>query len=159
MPRRKRKEYAVDLDAGGRAYAERGDVLLLGEDWTPEHLLLAALARCSVISLGHHARRDGCEAEATARATGAVYERADGSWGFVEIACEVEATVRPALDEAALGDLVERAERGCFVGASLDPRPAYSWRINGDDRRVTGGPARDVSTTTTESGSGTREDS
>jgi organic hydroperoxide reductase OsmC/OhrA len=131
VPRRKRKQYAVEVDRAGRAAVDGGRARDLGDEWTPEHLVLAALAKCVLLSLDYHGRRDELNVAATARAAGAVFERADGSWGFVELRSRVEATVEPAPDEEALSALVARAERGCFVGASFDPRPAYAWTING----------------------------
>ena len=133
MPRRKRKEYAVALDTGDRVSTERGEPARFGDDWTPEHLVLAALARCVVTSLHHQLRRDGLQGAASAEATGAVFEREDGSWGFVEVACTVDVELPDPPEDAALADLLRRAERGCFVGASLDPRPRYAWRLNGAD--------------------------
>jgi organic hydroperoxide reductase OsmC/OhrA len=131
VPRRKRSEYAVEVDEAGRAVAdgriERGG----GDGWTPEHLLLAALAKCVLTSLRYHARRHSLSAAASASARGAVFERPDGSWGFVELECRVEATLEPQPGDADLRELVVRAGRGCFVGASLDPRPRYTWRVNG----------------------------
>jgi organic hydroperoxide reductase OsmC/OhrA len=121
VPRPKRTEYAVELDSREPA--------ALDPAWTPEHLVLAALARCSLGALAHHAKRDGVSAEASARATGAVSRREDGSWGFVDIVCAIEATLDPAPDDPAR--LLARAERGCFIGASLDPRPRYEWILNG----------------------------
>ena len=121
MPRPKRTEYAVELDSREPA--------ALDPAWTPEHLVLAALARCSLGALTYHANRDGLSAEASARVTGAVSRREDGSWGFVDIECAIEATLDPAPDDPA--DLLARAERGCFVGASLDPKPRYAWTVNG----------------------------
>ena len=49
--------YAVDLDEGGSLRAEDGTPLDADPAWSPEHLLLAALVRCSLKSLGYHARR------------------------------------------------------------------------------------------------------
>ena len=121
MPHPRRSEYAVELESRNPA--------ALDPAWTPEHLVLAALARCSLAALAYHAKREGVAAEAAARATGAVSRRDDGSWGFVELECAVEATLEPEPDDAA--DLLARAERGCFIGASLDPKPRYSWIVNG----------------------------
>ena len=135
VPRRKRSEYDVTIDANGRA--SLGGVpapsIPLPTEWTPEHLLLSALARCVMTSLGHHCRRDRLHVAATVDASGAVFERDDGSWGFVEIECRVDASVEPAPASEAQRDLVTRAQRGCFIGASLDPRPTYRWRVNGVD--------------------------
>jgi organic hydroperoxide reductase OsmC/OhrA len=121
VPRRKRTEYAVELDSREPA--------ALDPAWTPEHLVLAALAHCSLGALAYHAKRDGLSAEASARATGAVSRREDGSWGFVDIECAIEATLDPAPDDP--DDLFTRAEHGCFIGASLDPKPRYTWTVSG----------------------------
>ena len=60
MPRMavKAKEfrYAVDLDEGGSLRAEDGTPLDADPAWSPEHLLLAALVRCSLKSLRHEPR-------------------------------------------------------------------------------------------------------
>jgi len=37
----------------------------------------------------------------------------------------------PSAEE--LRALVAKAERDCFVGASLTVKPAYRWRVNGAD--------------------------
>ena len=133
MPRRKRSEYAVALDEDGRFAADGGAPATFGDEWTPEHLVLAALADCSLTSLSHHARRSSLEVSASAAATGAVFERDDGSWGFVEIECRIDATLEPEPSADDVRALLARAERGCFVGASLEPRPAYRWRVNGTE--------------------------
>lgn len=122
MPARpKRTEYAVEI--GGR------DLTAFDPAWTPEHLVLAALARCSLAALAHHARKDGISVDASATARGAVSRRDDGSWGFVEIECAVDARLDPQPSDPR--DLLARAERGCFIGASLEPRPRYAWTVNG----------------------------
>ena len=36
-----------------------------------------------------------------------------------------------ARDPAELAALLAKAERDCFVGASLKPSPRYRWRVNG----------------------------
>ena len=125
----KKSEYAVAVDRDGRVAAERGPAAHFGHEWTAEHLLLAALARCSLAALAYHARRDGLWVQASASAQGVVGRREDGAWGFTEIDCSVDARFDPA--PADPGDLLGRAERGCFVGASLDPSPRYEWTVNG----------------------------
>ena len=42
---------------------------------------------------------------------------------------DLEAALDPTPDEATRAELVERAERGCFVGASLTAKPVYSWSL------------------------------
>jgi organic hydroperoxide reductase OsmC/OhrA len=127
-------EYGVTLDAGWAATSDRGGAVLPHDEaaWTPEHLLLVALARCSLTSLAYHARRDGLSTEARAGATGTVTVREeDGRFAFVEIDVDAEVDLEPPLDEAAVRALVGKAERDCFVGASLRLRPAYRWTVGG----------------------------
>ncbi|MBD0329546.1 MAG: OsmC family protein [Thermoleophilia bacterium] len=133
MPRRKASHYRVAVDRDATCVANGAFPTAFGREWTPEHLVLAALARCVLASLAYHARRDGLALAASADADGTVFQRPDGRWGFVEVACRIHAELDPAPGGDELRALLARAERGCFVGASLDPRPAYGWRVNGAD--------------------------
>ena len=118
----KRLEYTVAVDRAGSISAEDGALLALGEEWTPEHLVLAGLARCSLASLAYHAQRASLDVSAAASASAAVTRRdEDGRFAFVELSCRIEA------------ELIAKAERGCFVGASLRVTPSYSWRVNGEE--------------------------
>jgi uncharacterized OsmC-like protein len=126
-----RTAYAVTLARDGGVAAEGNEPVRLELEWTPEHLVLAALARCSVASLVHHARRRSLDVAASAHATGSVGRRDDGSWGFLELECRPDVELRPEPDADALAELVAKAERGCFVGASLAPAPTYRWTVNG----------------------------
>jgi len=121
--------YAVDLDEGGTLRTEDETALELDPAWSPEHLLLAALVRCSLKSLSHHGRRRGVEvanAHGSARARFAKRE-SDGRYAAVE--CEVELDVRlsPQPGEEELAELLAKAERDCFIGASLTAPPTYRW--------------------------------
>jgi organic hydroperoxide reductase OsmC/OhrA len=127
----KRFEYTASIDRDGALCAEERDRLDPGEAWTPEHLVLAALCRCTLSSLRFHAERDGLRAGGTASASGLVTKReGDGRYAFVELLCGLDVTVEPAPDD--LPDLLARAERDCFVGASLTVPVEYEWRVNGD---------------------------
>jgi len=127
----KRFEYAASIDRDGALCAEERDRLDPGEAWTPEHLVLAALCRCTLSSLRFHAERDGLRAGGTASAGGLVTKReGDGRYAFVELLCGLDVTVEPAPDD--LPDLLARAERDCFVGASLTVPVEYEWRVNGE---------------------------
>ena len=125
----KRFEYAASINREGALCAEDRDRLDPGETWTPEHLVLAALCRCTLSSLRFHAERDGLRAAGTASASGVVTKREeDGRYAFVELLCGMDVSVEPAPDD--LADLVVRAERDCFVGASLTAPVEYEWRVN-----------------------------
>jgi uncharacterized OsmC-like protein len=130
--RPKRLEFAVAIDEAGLASPDGREPLDFPDGWTPEHLVLTALAACSLASLAHHLKRAGREHAASASATGAVTRREDGRWGFVELECRVDLELEPEPPAEELAELLRKAERGCFIGASLHPHPTYRWRINGE---------------------------
>ena len=125
----------MTLDADGSARADEGEAISFSGAWTPEHLVLTALARCIRASLRHHAVRASLEHSAEVAAHGTVWERDDGSWGFVELECAIDAALSPQPPPEELEAFLARTERGCFVGSSLRPSPTYRWRLNGTDVR------------------------
>jgi uncharacterized OsmC-like protein len=128
-------EYGVTLDRAWSARSERGGSVLAdeGEEWTPEHLLLASLARCTLTSFRYHARRAGLEPLTSAEAHGVVTRREeDGRFALVELDVAVEVELDPVQDDDAIRDLVAKGERDCFVGASLLVKPHYRWTVNGE---------------------------
>ena len=131
-------EFAVELAANGDVTGDRGGAPLAGADrdaWTPEHLLLAGLTRCSLKSLAYHAERAGWTSTSTARAAGVVTRReSDGRFAFVEITVDADVTLDADLVADELTELLEKAERDCFVGASLSLKPIYNWTVNGRQR-------------------------
>ena len=91
--------------------------------------MLAALVRCSIDSFAYHARRAGHEAAASGSARGTVTQSGDdGRYRFVEIDVRIEVQLAPRTTEADA--LVEKAERDCFVGASLALEPNYEWHVS-----------------------------
>lgn len=131
--RAKHFEYWINLDEEGKLSAD-GRPVDLGEDASAEHLLLAALARCSLSSLAYFARQKGIEAHGSAFASGTVTRRdEDDRYGFAEIECRMEVELEGTPSDDELRPLLESAEWGCFVGASLRPAPRYKWRVNGRD--------------------------
>jgi organic hydroperoxide reductase OsmC/OhrA len=121
----KRLEYAVGEESGS---APRAD-----PDWTAEHLLLAALARCSLKSLEFYGKRANVQVSGSADADGVVTRRdSDGRYAFVETRVALDVRVEPPLAGEELRDLLARAERGCFIGASLTAPPDYAWLVNGE---------------------------
>jgi organic hydroperoxide reductase OsmC/OhrA len=131
--RAKHFEYWISLDESGALSADGQPVALAG-DVTAEHLLLAALARCSISSLEHFARQKEIGVHASAYASGTVTQREeDGRYGFVNIECKLDVQLDGELDDDTLRQLLQSAEWGCFIGASLKPAPRYKWRVNGRD--------------------------
>ena len=128
-PKAKRFDYAVSLDRAGRATAQ-GATVEVPDEWAPEHFVLAGLVRCSLTSLRYHALRDGIVVEAEAAAHGTITRRGeDGRYAFVEIECRFDIALEPKPCEAELAELLAKAERDCFVGASLRLAPSYVWNV------------------------------
>ena len=132
--RAKHFDYWISLDERGELTAD-GDPVTIEGDISAEHLLLTALARCSISSLEHFARqkdveisrlgilvRDGDPPRRTRSATDSSASSASSTSGSAA-----------SLPTTSLRNLLESAEWGCFIGASLDPAPKYSWRVNGRD--------------------------
>ena len=129
----KELRYGVDLTASGGLTDENGVGLDIPAGWTPEHLLLAALLRCSVKSLRHHAERAGVDVRsASASGRTLVTKReTDDRYALVDTEADLTVEIAPELDPAALADLLTLAERDCFVGSSLTAKPRYRWVVNG----------------------------
>jgi len=129
----KRFEYAVSVDRKWAAASDRGGPPIPSDEaWTPEHLVLAGLARCTLTALRYHGRRDGIEVGGTAGARGEVAQRdTDGRYAFVRIKVQLDVTLDPAPQNVR--ELVAKAERDCFVGASLTTKPRYRWTVNGEE--------------------------
>jgi organic hydroperoxide reductase OsmC/OhrA len=123
--------YAVDLDEGGSLRAEDGSPLPSDPAWSPEHLLLAALVRCSLKSLGYHATRARIEVSDAQGFARALFTKRESDERYAAVELEVELAVRltpyPGGDE--LAELLAKAERDCFIGASLTTKPAYRWTV------------------------------
>jgi organic hydroperoxide reductase OsmC/OhrA len=131
--RAKHFEYWISLDEDGSLSAD-GSPVTDHREVGAEHLLLAALARCSISSLEHFAGQRSLEVLASALASGTVTRRENEErYGFVNFECKLEVQLTGELPDDELRTLLESAEWGCFIGASLKPAPEYSWRVNGRD--------------------------
>ena len=127
--------YAVSLALDGMVSSDEGGSPLPPEEaWSPEHLVLAGLARCTMTSLAYHARRVGIASGGGAAASGEVTQRpTDGRYAFVRIRVDLDVTLEPAPQNVR--ELLSKAERDCFVGASLTAKPRYRWTVNGEEIR------------------------
>jgi organic hydroperoxide reductase OsmC/OhrA len=128
-PTAKVLEYAVEVDSAGRMTIPGGGQFVPPEGWSADHLLLAALVRCSIDSFAYHARRAGYEVTASGDAQGTITKSGeDGRYRFVEIDVRIDAQLTPRANE--VDDLIAKAERDCFIGASLTVKPEYQWHVS-----------------------------
>jgi organic hydroperoxide reductase OsmC/OhrA len=122
-------EYAVDVDRAGRMTMPGGGQFVPPEGWSADHLLLAALVRCSIDSFTYHARRAGHEVQGSGEAQGIVTKHGeDGRYRFKEIDVRIDVQLTPRTNEP--DDLIAKAERDCFIGASLVVKPEYTWHVS-----------------------------
>lgn len=91
-----------------------------GDLWSPETLLLAAVADCFVLSFRAVARASklpyvdvSCEVEG-------LLERAGGVTRFTRYTTRARLTVPPGTDRTKATQLLERAEHVCLISASLN---------------------------------------
>ena len=98
--------------------------------WSPEHLLLAGLASCTMISFLAHAEHKGVEvADYSAEIGGTVMRRVeDGRYAFVHIHQRPRVTVAAGQAEQAR-ELIGKAERDCFISASVTAEVQNDWEI------------------------------
>ena len=93
-----------------------------GPEWTPEHLLLAALLRCSrqeppAITRSAPASRSRARRDRRRRSFSR--RESDGRFAVDRADVELELKLEPQPGEAELAELLAKAERDCFIGASL----------------------------------------
>ena len=131
--RAKELRYAVDLTTAGELTDENGVALDAPAEWSPEHLLLAALVRCSLKSLRYHAERRGVDVRSASGSSRTLVTKreTDERYALVETDLELVVELAPEPEQDALGELLALAERDCFVGSSLTAKPSYRWVVNG----------------------------
>ncbi|HME73502.1 MAG TPA: OsmC family protein [Myxococcota bacterium] len=90
-----------------------------GDRWSPETLLVAAVADCFVLSFRAVARASGfawrdldCNAEG-------VLDRVEGTLRFSDLHIRARLVVQEGADEVRARRLLEKAEKGCLVSNSL----------------------------------------
>jgi organic hydroperoxide reductase OsmC/OhrA len=122
-------EYAAAVDRAGRMTIPGGAQIDPAEGWSADHLLLAALVRCSIDSLTYHAHRAGHEVSAEGQGRGTITKAGpEDRYAFVSIDVRIDAQLTPRATDP--DDLIATAERDCFVGASLKVKPTYDWQLS-----------------------------
>lgn len=131
--RAKEFRYAVDLTTAGELTDENGVALDAPVEWSPEHLLLAALVRCSLKSLRYHAEHRSVDLRSASGSSRTLVTKreTDARYALVETDLELVVELAPEPEPEALAELLALAERDCFVGSSLTVKPSYRWIVNG----------------------------
>jgi len=129
----KELRYAVDLTTAGELTDEKGVALDAPAEWSPEHLLLAALVRCSLKSLRFHADRKGVDVRSASGSSGTLVTKreTDDRYALIETDVELDVELEPEPQPDVLTELLRLAERDCFIGSSLTAKPSYRWIVNG----------------------------
>ena len=128
----KRFTYDVLLEDGGVLLADGAGAIDAPESWKPDHFLVAALLLCTLQSLRYHADRAGLEASGRGEGRALVTKRAeDERYAVVEIVASYDIALESDPGDDAVAELLAKAERDCFVGASLTVEPEYRWNVNG----------------------------
>jgi organic hydroperoxide reductase OsmC/OhrA len=98
--------------------------------WSPEHLFLASLQSCTMLSFIAHCRHNDLEVqEYTASTTGSLERRQeDHRYAFTHVEMGVRVRMAPGQAQAASA-LTGKAERDCFITASTTATIDHDWRI------------------------------
>jgi peroxiredoxin-like protein len=90
-----------------------------GDAWSPEHLLLAAVESCFLLTFRAVAKASRIEFVSLSVESEGVVDRGDGAMRFTEIVLRPRITLPAGMDWVAVRRALEKAERTCLVSASL----------------------------------------
>lgn len=90
-----------------------------GDLWSPETLLVAAMADCFVLTFRAFSRASKFDWNTLECRVEGVLERVEGVTRFSSFATYATLTVPAAADRARAGQLLEKAERGCLISNSV----------------------------------------
>ena len=90
-----------------------------GDAWSPEHLLLAAVQSCFLLTLRSVARASQMEFTWLELHAAGTVDRQDGVTRFSEIVLRPTLSVAAGSDHERIRRLLEKTEKACLVSASL----------------------------------------
>jgi peroxiredoxin-like protein len=91
-----------------------------GDAWSPEQLLLAAVAGCFLLTFRAVARASRLEFVSLSVEAEGVVDRVEGVTRFTEIVLRPRVALPAGVDFTRVQRALEKAERSCLVSASLD---------------------------------------
>ena len=90
-----------------------------GDAWSPEHLLLAAVESCFLLTLRSVASASKVEFTGLELSGQGTVDRKEGATRFTEIVLRPRLTVPAGTDLERARRIVEKSEKACLVSASL----------------------------------------
>jgi peroxiredoxin-like protein len=91
-----------------------------GDAWSPEQLLLAAVASCYLLTFRAVARASRLEFVSLSIETEGFVDRVNGVTRFTEIIVHPRVALAAAGDRERAERVLEKAERACLISASLE---------------------------------------
>jgi peroxiredoxin-like protein len=124
--------YEVELSGGSAGYATVSAPALPeirvappsefdgpGDAWSPEHLLIAAVEACFLLTLRAVARASRIEFSALELSGEGTVNRANGTTRFTEIVLRPRLTLPVGASQEQALRVLEKSEKACLVSASL----------------------------------------
>ncbi len=100
-----------------------------GDQWSPEALMMAAVADCFILTFRAIARASKVEWQAlTVEATGTL-DRVDRKTQFTDIGLSIAVTVLGDVSEQQVERLLHKAEEGCLITNSLSAKIAMEFAV------------------------------
>jgi peroxiredoxin-like protein len=90
-----------------------------GDAWSPEHLLLASVEACFLLTLQAVARASRVAFTALTLTAEGTVDKQDGVMRFTEIVLKPRLVLAPGGDAERARRVLEKSERACLVTASL----------------------------------------
>ena len=101
-----------------------------GGQWSPEDILMAAVADCFVLSFRAIAAASKYEwTDISAEATGTL-EKVERAIQFTEVKVKAKLIIPEGADESRAQRLLEKAEQACFITNSLKPEAHLETEIS-----------------------------
>jgi len=100
-----------------------------GDQWSPETLLMAAVAGCFVLSFRAIARASGLLWDSLECEAAGVLDRVDRVVKFTAIEIKATLTLPAGGDERRAPRLLEKAEESCLITNSLNVKPTLAVTI------------------------------
>lgn len=100
-----------------------------GDLWSPENLLIAAIADCFILTFRGVSRASAFAWTALECKVDGILERVSSTTQFTQFTTTGTLTVPAGADHVKAKGLLERAEKGCLVTNSLLGRRTFEFRV------------------------------